>query len=195
MKQSMKNHNIRAKQHGATLFIALIFLLILTTLAVTGMREVALDSRITGNLIDHKRLFNATEAGMKDGEHRTIGTLVPIPGKYKFDTALTPVNATDSCANDGYASPCVLDIPPEYPQEFDSGRMKDYSPDNSTSFEEDIHWYAIPAPSGTTQGESENPEYGNMALGIGTFRYEINSRASSEAGELRLRSTVSRVYN
>lgn len=193
--KNISTQTVYKRQKGAVLLMALVFLLILTTLAVTGMREVALDSRITGNLIGHKKLFNAGEAGLKDGEYRTIGTLVKIPGKYRFDAALTPVNATDSCNNSSYDSICVLNIPPTYRQDFDTNRMKDYAPDEATSFDETVNWYAIPTPGGASQGESENPEYGNMAMGIGTFRYEVNSRANSGEDEVLLRSTVSRVYN
>lgn len=195
----MKTHT--SKQQGATLIIALVFLLILTTLAVTNMREVALEARITGNLIDQKQLFNASEAGLRDGEHRTIGTLQEIPGAYDILTALTPLNAEESCDESLAAmQPCLIDRKPTYEQYFDGGNanfkgVQDYSPDPDTTFEEDIQWYAIPAPSGTDQGESENPEYGNMVQGIGIFRYEINSRAASANGEVRTRSTTSRVYN
>lgn len=196
MNMSISSLANRNNQRGATLLIALVFLLILSTLAITNMREVALESRITGNLIDQKQLFNASEAGLKDGEYRTIGTLVKIPGKYSFEAALRPVNATNSCAGTDYDDICVLNQSPEYTQSFEENDpVKAYAPDDVTDFSEDISWYAIPTPGGGAHGENENPEYGNMAMGIGIFRYEINSRASSDYGEVRLRSTVSRVYN
>ncbi|QIB49636.1 PilX N-terminal domain-containing pilus assembly protein [Pseudomonas sp. OIL-1] len=195
MNTSISSLANRKNQRGATLLIALVFLLILTTLAITNMREVALESRITGNLIDQKQLFNASEAGLKDGEYRTIGTLVKIPGKYSFEAALRPVNATSSCGTK-FEDICVLNQAPQYTQSFDENDpVKAYAPDDVTDFNEDISWYAIPTPGGAAQGENENPEYGNMAMGIGIFRYEINSRASSDYGEVRLRSTVARVYN
>ena len=34
-----------------------------------------------------------------------------------------------------------------------------------------------------------------MLMGIGLFRYEINSRAASDNSELHMRSTTARVYN
>lgn len=186
----------RKRQQGASLLVALVFLLILTTLAVSNMREVALEARITGNLVDQKKLFNASEAGLKDGEYRTIGTLVKIPGNYSIEAALKPLNATGSCSGSAPQDICVLDIDPEYAQHFESDDpAKAYSPDEDTRFDEAVSWYAIPTPGGANQGENENPEYGNMALGVGIFRYEINSRAASDQGEVRLRSTVSRVYN
>ncbi len=189
------------RQRGAVLVISLVFLLILTTLAVTNMREVALETRITGNLVDQKQLFNSAEAGLRDGEYRTIGTKRPIPGTYDLATALRPLNAVAQCpTNLGPMQPCLINRTPTYEQYFENGEsnykgIQKYSPDAQTTLAETVTWYAIPAPSGATRGENENPEYGNMALGIGTFRYEINSQATSNSGEFRVRSTTARVYN
>lgn len=195
MSRDIKNLHKRTRQNGAVLLVALVFLLIITTLAVTNMREVALDSRITSNLIDQKQLFNAAEAGLTDGQYRTIGTRVPIPGDYSPYTALQPLNATDACSNDKYTDPCLLNIDPTYPQDFtNSAKLKSYSPDEHTEFNENISWYALPTPPDGGQGESENPEYGNMLMGMGTFRYEVNSRSDHFDGEVHLRSTVFRIY-
>lgn len=196
MKLQMKGSYLRNKQNGAVLLIALVFLLIITTLAVTSMREVALDSRITSNLIDQKQLFNAAEAGLTDGQYRTTGTKIKIPGEYSLATALRPLNATQICTNTDFKDPCLLDITPTYQQDFSNANLiKSYSPDDVTQFNEGINWYAIPAPGGANSGESENPEYGNMMMGVGTFRYELNSQAINGDGEVRLRSTIYRIYN
>ena len=40
------------QQRGAVLFIALIMLLVITVLAVSSMREVTLEARITGNFLE-----------------------------------------------------------------------------------------------------------------------------------------------
>jgi len=193
----MKNltYSETGKQRGAVLVVALVFLLILTTLAVTNMREVALDSRITSNMVDQRNLFNAAEAGLKDAEYRTIGTLIPIPGKYGPEAALRPLNAVSTCTN-AVTAPCLLNMQPQYGQDFDTaGHFKSYSPDETTTFNESINWYALPAPGGASEGEAENPEYGNMLLGLGTFRYEVNSNAVRNDSETRLRGTVFRIYN
>lgn len=196
MSNQIKGSFSRTKQNGAVLLVALVFLLIITTLAVTNMREVALDSRITSSLIDHKRLFNAAEAGLADGQYRTIGTMVKIPGEYSLATALRPLNATATCANTDFFYPCLLLETPTFQQDFtDAKKRKPYAPDSTTEFEESISWYAIPAPGGADAGESENPEYGNMMMGVGTFRYEVNSQATHGDGEVRLRSTIYRIYN
>lgn len=197
MKLSNKHLAHSTRQQGAVLVIALVFLLIITSLAVTSMREVALDSRITTNLVDQKQLFNAAEAGLSDAQHRTIGTRFKIPGDYSPHTALQPLDALNSCSNSAHTDPCLLDIDPEFAQEFDvASKQKNYSPDTVTNFSEGIAWYALPIPGGDMQGESENPEYGNMLMGQGTFRYEINSQARHPdgGGTVRLRSAIYRIY-
>lgn len=189
----MMMNGFQRQQRGVALVVALVFLLILTMLAVTNMREVSLETRITGNLVDEKRLFNSAEAGLKDGEFRTIGTLRKIPGEYSIEAALVPLNALQSCASTA-KQPCLLKRDPTFEQDF--AQLQNYSPDDVSALEDNVDWYALPAPSGAGRGESENPEYGNMTQGIGIFRYEINSRAVSDTGgDTRLRSTVSRVYN
>ncbi|MFK3799914.1 PilX N-terminal domain-containing pilus assembly protein [Pseudomonas sp. NPDC088444] len=55
-------------QTGATLIVAIIMLLIITVLALSSMRGVSLESRITGNLKQQKTLVNAAEAALRMGE-------------------------------------------------------------------------------------------------------------------------------
>lgn len=70
-------NNFPAQQRGATLVIALAILVIVTLLAVSSMREVVLESRITGNVIEQTRLQNAAESGLREGERRFVNTLRP----------------------------------------------------------------------------------------------------------------------
>lgn len=62
-------NNFPAQQRGATLVIALAILVIVTLLAVSSMREVVLESRITGNVIEQTRLQNAAESGQIGRAH------------------------------------------------------------------------------------------------------------------------------
>lgn len=199
----------RQSQNGAALVLSLVFLLILTTLAVTNMREVALESRTTGNLVNQKGCFNASEAGLRDGEYRISGKLtdetpgnypsIPI-AKYGDTLVLAPPDATDSCPDNLPADqPCILDQDPTFTQAFAAGEpgfagVKQYSPDDSTVFAQDILWYAVPFIGGASLGESENPEYGNFQAGIGPSRHEINSSSSDDSCRVDLRSTTLRVY-
>ena len=90
-------NNFPAQQRGATLVIALAILVIVTLLAVSSMREVVLESRITGNVIEQTRLQNAAESGLREGERRFVNTLrPPEPGT--------------GCTADNVARPCLLDL-------------------------------------------------------------------------------------
>lgn len=200
----------RNKQDGAALVLALVFLIILTVLAITNMREVALESRIVGNLVDQKGCFNAAEAGLRDGEYRIVGALsTTTPGRYPSIPvtryaegvySLKPPNAVQQCSGElAWDDVCVLDQPPTFTQAFEAGEAgyagtKGYSPDNQTEFRQGISWYAIPFQAGAERGESEVPEYGAAAAGLNTVRHEINARANDTSCEARLRSTVLRVY-
>ena len=60
-----------------------------------------------------------------------------------------------------------------------------------------ISWYAMPAPSGSEDGESENPEYGSMLVGTGVFRYELNSEAThtDTGAKVLMRSTTAKLFD
>lgn len=192
------------RQRGAALLLGLVFLVILTGLAVTSMREVALDARITGNLIGQKDRFHAAEAGLRDGEYRVAGKLADgAPGQYpsipltRFSENVAAISRPDARAECPatlkFDDVCVIDAEPTFGQDFTEA--KSYSPDNSsTSFTEIIEWYAIPYFGGASDATSEVPEYGAAAASIGPVRHEINARASDGTNEVRLRSTVVRVY-
>lgn len=68
----MKNFKAQ-KQQGAVLIIALVMLLVLTVLAVTNMRGVTLESRITANRIETSRLQSLADAALREGEFRFYG--------------------------------------------------------------------------------------------------------------------------
>lgn len=164
------------KQHGAALFVALIILLVVTLLALSGVRETTLEARITGNFIEQQKLLNYTEAALRQGERSLTSPLKP----------LEPNKCTGAY--------CFLNTAPAYQQDFETAM--NYSPvtGESNPF---VKWYAVQAPSGATEGQAENPEYGNMMLGIGTFRYEINAEAENSAtkNKANLRTTTAKVFN
>ncbi|RRV32852.1 pilus assembly protein PilX [Pseudomonas sp. o96-267] len=164
-------------QKGSTLFVALIMLLVITLLALSGTREVVLESRITGNFIEQQKLLNDAEATLREGEK-----LLALGNK--------PVEP--NCAEG--TSYCLRNEEPSYAQDFNMGaRTYAFVTGDSSANE----WYAVPAPSGATEGQAENPEYGNMMLGIGTFRYEINavSESTITGHKANLRTTTAKVFN
>lgn len=166
------------RQDGATLFIALIILLVVTLLAVSSVREVTLESRMTGNFVEQQRLLNASEAGLREGESRLTAPIKPL----------------EVGCSAGY---CLRDIDPTYEQTFNTSLA--YSPADGTQSNSGtaVRWYALPAPTGSAEGAAENPEYGNMMQGIGVFRYEVNAEATNTSSErtTNLRTTTAKVFN
>lgn len=171
---SNRHYRLGKRQQGISLLIALIFLLVITVLAIANMREVSLESRITGNMIEQKQLLNVAEASVRDGERRTVQR--------------GPQEPRENCEGIARGQLCLLDTPPEYA--IDATNKQVYSPDDDTQLYGDATWYAQIAPGGELQGESENPEYGNMLLGIGVFRYEVNGIATNNGLNSAVRSTV-----
>lgn len=179
-----------ATQRGASLFVALIILLIVTVLALSGVREVILESRIVGNLIEQQKLITSAESGLRDGEVNII----------KF---ITPLEPTSSCTGGTNPPPCLLKLTNNaysYGFSFNtSGMYRPYKPSDGTqgNANTSVNWYAMPAPSGGQDGESENPEYGSMFTGNATFRYEVNSKASNTISNstVILRSTTAKLFD
>ena len=65
------NKNIKTlstKQHGVVLFICLIFLLVMTLLAITSLDSSALEEKKAGNTLDRQLAFQAAEAALRAGE-------------------------------------------------------------------------------------------------------------------------------
>lgn len=81
-------------QTGATLLVALMMLLIITLLALSSMRGVSLESRITGNLRLQKTLTNAAEAGLRIGEQNVSQYQCSTAGNTNKPCIPTPNAAT-----------------------------------------------------------------------------------------------------
>lgn len=183
----------RQQQTGASLFIALIILLVVTVLAISSVREVSMESRITGNFIEQQKLQNASEAGLRDGEYSMIGRLRP----------LEPTATCATAASGVVPDPCLLRWTggaPTYALLFGTAnKSRPYYPKDGTAADPNlpVRWYALPAPSGSESGEAENPEYGNMLAQTGTFRYEVNSKASntSTSNAAYLRSNTAKFFD
>lgn len=176
-------------QKGASLFIALIILLVVTLLALSSVREVALETRITGNFIEQQKLSNSAESGLRDGENSVT-------------TGIKPLEPKPSCTEvmEGTQLPaCLLTIPSGYSYSLRFGQSRIYLPKDGTLPDSNttIRWYGLPAPSGGEDGEAENPEYGSMFTGNAIFRYEVNSQAinDSTSNVTTLRSTTAKLFD
>lgn len=102
----MKNFKSQ-NQQGAVLVIALVMLLVLTVLAVSNMRGVVLESRITANRVETGRLQNLADAALREGEFRFYG---PAYLREKLEPKKS------NCAKDnklnvyGNNRPCMLEL-------------------------------------------------------------------------------------
>lgn len=184
-------NGLRHRQTGASLFIALIIMLLVTVLALSSTREVALESRITANFVEQQRLSNGAEAGLRDGEYSMINRLRP----------LEPTASCAAAAEGSIPAPCLLTLrnnAATYALLFNtSGLSRDYRPKDGTQADTKmpVVWYALPAPGGAESGEAENPEYGNMLIQTGTFRYEVNAKASTTGNATYMRSTTAKLFD
>ncbi|CBL44036.1 Type IV fimbrial biogenesis protein PilX [gamma proteobacterium HdN1] len=178
-----------AKQGGAVMLVGLMLLLGISFLAVSSVRQAALESRLVGNSIEQQNLAAAAEMGLRDGESKLMRPIKPPDPKA-------------DCANVGNKL-CLLTLKDDkysyMPRFDDGGDYPAYSPTNDTEGNPgvDVEWYATLAPSGGTEAEAENPEYGSMLTGNATFRYEVNSRSTNDStsNERYERSTVAKLFD
>lgn len=202
------NFSAHSHQRGSTLLVALVVLLIVTMLAISNMREATLESRMTGNLVEQKRLQNAADSGQREAERRFINTIFPP-------------EPTSNCTKAQIKYPCVLDIKalgvtlnnmhkdPKgtlksiYDAESPTATSTVWMPYRGTDLttptlsDRNIGWNSIPAPSGGTDNEEENVEYGALAAGTNIFYYEANASASGSSvikNEANQQSLYARFY-
>lgn len=58
------------RQMGSALVVSLILMVVLTMLAVQGMRTNVMQERMAGNMRERSLAFQAAEAGLREGERR-----------------------------------------------------------------------------------------------------------------------------
>lgn len=73
-----------AAQRGAALTVSLIFLLVLTIIGITSLRNTALEERMAGNLRDRQIAFEAAEAAIRGAETYIDDNVITLAG---FDTS------------------------------------------------------------------------------------------------------------
>jgi type IV pilus assembly protein PilX len=169
----------KCDQNGATLLVALMMLLIITLLALSSMRGVSLESRITGNLRLQKTLTNAAEAGLRIGEE-SIKKWQCTPAAGNNNKPCMPIPST------------VVDG--DYPLAFTAANLANinlvttyqYNPVTGNNVE--IEWYVIDLRF--LDGQARNT-CALLARDCGRHYYEItacasNVRCSSDATTQRV---------
>lgn len=102
----MNTFSTPRQQQGAALLIALVMLLTLTILAVTSMRGVALESRITANRVEASRLLNLADAALREGEFRFYG---PAYLREKLEPHIDNCTKANKLNKQGNNKPCLLE--------------------------------------------------------------------------------------
>lgn len=93
------------KQQGAVLLVALVILLVITVLAVTSMRGVVLESRITSNRAMTQKLLEQADAALREGEFRFYG---PAHLRSKLEFSAANCTRANKLVSNGLNKPCLL---------------------------------------------------------------------------------------
>lgn len=138
-------------QLGAVLVVTLILLLVITTLAISGMRDSTLEIRVMAKDLEHRRLFNAAEAGLREAERAIAQAARP----------LAPCGA----------SPCVQGLATNTALDFSTATLYP----SSAQLNAEVRWYIRQIPLNTRQ--PNDASYGAAAREGGTYFYEVSSQA------------------
>jgi type IV pilus assembly protein PilX len=88
-------HPSRRQAHGFSLIVSLLLLVVVTLVALAGMRSVALESRMSAANYDRSLALQAAETALREAEARAV--------------ASTPGDFTASCTNGFCAQPAPAD--------------------------------------------------------------------------------------
>ncbi|CAL95532.1 PilX N-terminal domain-containing pilus assembly protein [Azoarcus olearius] len=99
----MKTPSAFAPQRGAALIVALLLLVVMTLLGLSGVRMVMLEERMTANAHDRGLAFQAAEAALRVGEAVAQSQAAAIPPNQLFPDGGEWSDSDDNCA----ASPCA----------------------------------------------------------------------------------------
>ena len=90
-------------QGGVALIVALVLLVVMTMLGLSGVRTVAIGERMTSNTFDRGLAFQATEAALRLGETVAQAQADAIPPNRDFNGNGLYADADNTCGT----SPCV----------------------------------------------------------------------------------------
>lgn len=173
------------RQTGATLLVAIVLLLIITLLALSSMRGVSLESRITGNLRQQKVFNNAAEGALRIGENSISTSKAPSMLKVCTPTVCMPWIKSELAVLSNIDTPVL----------FGAGNATNVA-NLTTNYDVKVQWYVVDL--GNLVGSAQN----NCALtGCGPHYYEINACASTvlctsdtTTSRVILRTVIARYY-
>ncbi len=83
------------QQQGAILVFCLIFLTVLTMAGVSGMESTTLEERMSANMVDKERAFNAAETALQAGEAWLAAQIDPPVASTDGSTTVWVQNSMD----------------------------------------------------------------------------------------------------
>ena len=162
------------KQGGSALILAIVFLLVLTIMAVAGMQSSSLQERMAGNLRDKDIAFQAAEAALRDAEIFLQTASLP---DFNNTLGLYETNMSESWTNPIFWE----DLNNSYPYHDD-----DFPVDNVIETPRYIIEELAPV-----QLEGESAVFGAFP-DIGMFRITARGLGGSESAEVILQTTLRR---
>jgi type IV pilus assembly protein PilX len=146
-------HTPKARQRGAALILALIFLLLMTMLSTSSMRTATMQERMAGNTRDLNLGFQSAEAALRVAEAWLLDTDVlpefdDAAGFYQINSAARPVwDSTYSAGGGAITLPTNLGTaqnPQYYIERLTSIRPAGTSTETGAPAE-DIHYFRVTA--------------------------------------------------
>ncbi|GLW61558.1 hypothetical protein Hthe01_19070 [Hydrogenophilus thermoluteolus] len=101
----------RKKEQGVALIVALVLLLVITLLGVSGVQNVALEEKMAAATFDRNLAFQAAEAALRVGEAVAEAQSKTAPPSYTDDDNTCPTSAINNCGDNGLCPTPDKDCP------------------------------------------------------------------------------------
>ena len=84
---AQRNYRLPARERGVVMIVSLIFLLVVTLIAIGSIRDTVLEEKMAGNTRDRNVAFQAAESGVREAEQYiesivSMGAFANTPGLY-----------------------------------------------------------------------------------------------------------------
>jgi type IV pilus assembly protein PilX len=172
-------HIPKARQSGAALILALIFLLLMTMLSTSSMRTATMQERMAGNTRDMNLGFQSAEAALRVAERRLLDETESLP-EFDNTAGFYQVNSTarppwDGSPNLAGGVPLDSDLGTAEPAQYYIEKLSSIRP-AGTSTEtgapsEDVHYFRV-----TAVGYGLAEDAGGLPLAAVVLRSVYRSR-------------------
>ena len=181
-------------QSGSILFVALIILLVITVLAVTGMRGVILDGRVSFMMRKNSVLTAQAETAVRHIERQlelmpsavdacVDGSLATDPKPICFTPNIMKFFVPNAAGEGGTGYTYRMTTPAED----EWGHISDFDQNavvgtNSVGSQEiDTMWHLVPII--VDEGLNQNPQFQDTLRGHGDFMYQVSGLAGDKSAE------------